>query len=46
MNASADSEEKVGDDKDILSVKQAEIIEHLKELEERIAAIEKKLSIK
>ena len=46
MNASADSEEKVGDDKDTLSVKQAEIIEHLKELEERIAAIEKKLSIK
>ena len=46
MNVAADSAEKVGNDKDILSVKQAEIIEHLKQLEERIAAIEKKLSIK
>ena len=46
MNASAELAGNTGDDEDLLSIKQTEINKRLKELEERVAAIEKKLSIK
>ena len=49
MNIPAEAVEAVGDDKNLLSIKQAiqgEVNERIKDLEERIAAIEKKLLIK
>ena len=49
MQALTESAEKVGDHKDLLSVMQAiqaEMNERFKDLEERVAALEKKLPIK
>lgn len=46
MNVPTEAAEAVGDDKNLLSIKQAihlEVDKQLKDLEERVAAIEKKL---
>ena len=46
MNVQTEEVQAVGDDKNLLSIKQAiqlEVNERLKDLEERVAAIEKKL---